>query len=60
MDEKGVIIGAQLVCPRATDLIAELALAVSKKLTAEDLAAVVHPHPTFSEMILAAAEAALS
>lgn len=59
MDEKGVIIGAQLVCPRATDLIAELALAVSKKMTAEDIARVVHPHPTFSEMILSAAEGAL-
>lgn len=54
--ENGCILGAQLVCPRATDLIGELALAVQKGLTAADLAAVIHPHPTFSEMISGAAE----
>ena len=55
--EGDVILGAQLICPRATDLIAELALAVSHKMTTRDIASVIHPHPTFSEMILAAADA---
>lgn len=51
----GVLLGAQLVCPRATDLVAELALAISLKCTAAQLAAVIHPHPTVSELIAAAA-----
>ena len=50
------ILGAQLVCPRATDLIGELALAVQRRLTANELSSVIHPHPTFIEMILGAAE----
>ena len=55
--ESGVILGAQLVCPRATDLVAELALAISLGCTAEQLARVIHPHPTVSELVSAAARA---
>ncbi|MBR3752074.1 MAG: dihydrolipoyl dehydrogenase [Ruminiclostridium sp.] len=51
----GRILGAHLVCPRATDMIGELALAVQKGITAEGLHAVIHPHPTFTEMISGAA-----
>ena len=54
--ESGRLLGAQLVCPRATDLIGELALAVQKGITADGLLAVIHPHPTFCEMIAEAAE----
>ena len=54
--DTGVILGAQLICPRATDLVGELALAVERKLTASELAAVIHAHPTFHEMIASAAE----
>ena len=50
------LLGAQLICPRATNLIGELALAVQQKLTVSQLAAAVHAHPTFSEMIYAAAQ----
>lgn len=53
--EDGRILGAQLVCPRATDMIGELALAVQKGITAEGLHEVIHPHPTFVEMISGAA-----
>ena len=52
----GRILGAQLVCPRATDMVGELTLAIQKGLTADDLSAVIHPHPTFSEMLFGAAE----
>jgi dihydrolipoamide dehydrogenase len=55
--ETGAILGAQLVCPRATDLVAELALAISLGCTARQLAAVIHPHPTVSELISSAARA---
>lgn len=51
----GKIVGAQLVCPHATDMIAELALAIRKGLTAADLVSAIHPHPTVSEMIRDAA-----
>ena len=47
-----------MVCMRATDMIAELALAVQNKLTLPQLLAVIHPHPTFCEMVYEAAEAA--
>ena len=49
------LLGVQMVCPRATDLISEAALAILKGLTVKDLASVIHPHPTFSEMIHGAA-----
>lgn len=54
--DTGVILGAQLVCPRATDLIGELAVAVQQALTANELSSVIHPHPTFIEMIHGAAD----
>ena len=57
--ETGRILGAQLMCARATDMIGELELAISKRLTAEDLAAVIMPHPTFCEGIGEAAESIL-
>lgn len=55
--EKGTgrILGAQLVCPHATDMIAELALAIKGGLTAADLVSAIHPHPTVSEMVRDAA-----
>lgn len=49
--ETGRLLGAQLVCPRATDMVSEFALAISKGMKTEDIASVIHPHPTFSEMI---------
>lgn len=54
--ESGVLLGAQMVCPRATDMIGELALAIQQGITGEALSAVIHPHPTFSEMISGAVE----
>ena len=56
-EESHVILGAQLMCGRATDLVAELAAAVVNRLTREELAAVIHPHPTFSEGVGEALEA---
>ena len=54
--EDGTLLGAQLVCDRATDLIGELAVAVRLGLKLEDIAATIHPHPTFVEMIGQAAK----
>ena len=49
--EDDVIIGGQLICMHATELIGELAIAVQKKMTLKQFAEVVHPHPTISEML---------
>ena len=53
-----VLLGAQLMCERATDMIAELATACVSRLTAEQLTRVVRPHPTFCEAVTEAVEAA--
>ena len=45
----GVILGAQLMCQRATDLISQFTAAVVNGLTAEQLRKVMRPHPTFDE-----------
>ena len=45
------IIGAQLICPDATNIIAELAVAIQKQMTVDQLKEVIHPHPTIVEMI---------
>lgn len=53
------LIGAHVVGAQATEQISELALALKHKLTAEDIHATVHPHPTLSEAAMEAAAAAL-
>lgn len=52
----GEVIGVHLACPGATDIIMEAAVALGKKMTAEELADIIHPHPTYSEAIKDAAE----
>ena len=54
--ETDVIVGAQLMCCRATDLISELSTAIVNKMTSEDLASVIRPHPTFTEAVTEAIE----
>ena len=53
-DDEDKIIGAAIVGPHATDLLAELTLAVELQLTAEQVGSVIHPHPTLSEGIMEA------
>ncbi len=54
--ENDVVIGVHIIGPHASDLIAEAALAVKNRLTAKDLAATVHAHPTLAEAVMEAAE----
>ncbi len=49
--DSGKLLGAQLVCPRATDMISEFAVALVNGLVTNEIARAIHPHPTFSEMI---------
>jgi dihydrolipoamide dehydrogenase len=51
----GELLGAHIIGPGATDLIAEPAFALKIDATAEDLARTVHAHPTLYEGIMEAA-----
>ena len=51
-----VILGAQLMCSRATDIVSELSTAIVNGLTVDQLAAVIRPHPTFCEGVTEAVE----
>ena len=56
VDEKSILIGAHILGPNATELIAELALAVQNRMPLNQLILSVHSHPTLSEAIAEAAE----
>ena len=49
------LLGAHIVGPRASDLIAELGLALELGASAEDIARSVHAHPTLPEAVKEAA-----
>ena len=53
------ILGASLVGEGAADLIHEILLASQAELTLEDVAELVHAHPTVSEVLMEAAKAGL-
>jgi dihydrolipoamide dehydrogenase len=53
--DTGRVLGVHILGPRATDLIAEGALAVQMGATADDLAWTTHGHPTLPEAVLEAA-----
>lgn len=53
---EGRLVGAGLVGAEASELIAELTLAIEVGATLEDLSLTIHPHPTFSEGIHDAAD----
>jgi dihydrolipoamide dehydrogenase len=57
--EDDIVIGAQIAGPNASDMIAELGLAIEAGMTAEDLAMTIHAHPTLGEITMEAAEVAL-
>ncbi|HHY25173.1 MAG TPA: dihydrolipoyl dehydrogenase [Desulfitobacterium dehalogenans] len=54
-DENGIVLGASIMGPQASSLIQECVLAVEKKIKAEDLAKIIHAHPTLPEAIMEAA-----
>ena len=54
----GEILGAHIIGPEATELIAEIGIAKSLEATAESIFRTVHAHPTLSESIMEAAAAA--
>jgi dihydrolipoamide dehydrogenase len=52
--DSGVILGARILGPHASELITELTLAVDQKIKAEVLADLIHPHPTLAEAVMEA------
>lgn len=57
-DEKtDEVLGVHMIAPRAADLIMEAVVAMEYRASAEDIARICHPHPTYSEAVK---EAALS
>lgn len=53
-----LVLGMHVVGPQAESLIGEGVVAIEMRATLEDLALSIHPHPTFTEAIHDAAEAA--
>jgi len=47
----GELLGAHLIGDNATELIAEMGLALDQELTSEEIHSTIHAHPTMSEVI---------
>jgi len=54
----GEIVGAHIIGNEATEMIAELGLAITLEATYDDIASTIHAHPTLSEAVMEATEAA--
>lgn len=50
-NNKGILIGASIVAPRAGEVIHELTLAIQMGLSAHDVANTIHAFPTWSEAV---------
>lgn len=53
--ETDEVLGVHMIGPRAADMIMEAVVAMEYRATAEDIARICHPHPTFTEAIKEAA-----
>ena len=47
----GRILGAHMMCDRATDMIGEFSAAIVNGYTAQDIGRAIRPHPTFNEAV---------
>ncbi|HWQ30555.1 MAG TPA: dihydrolipoyl dehydrogenase [Negativicutes bacterium] len=47
----GRILGGSIIGPKATELVAQIALAVNNRLTISDIVKTIHAHPTLSEAV---------
>ncbi len=56
--ETDEVLGVHMIAPRAADLIMEAVVAMEYRASAEDIARICHPHPTYSEAVKEAAMAA--
>jgi len=56
--KNGHILGGHIIGPHATDLIAEIALAIKTGATVKEVGDTIHLHPSLSEAVMETAEAA--
>jgi len=49
------VLGGHILAPNASELVAEIALAIRKGLTLQDISSTIHVHPTISEATMEAA-----
>ncbi|MDZ4789178.1 MAG: dihydrolipoyl dehydrogenase [Blastochloris sp.] len=57
-EKHGEILGAHIVGAEATELIAEMGLAITLEATVDEILSTIHAHPTLSEMVMEAVAAA--
>lgn len=57
--EYGEIVGVHIIAPTATDMISEIVTTMELEGTIHDLAKVIHPHPSLSEIVMEAAHGAV-
>lgn len=55
-EDTKIVLGAQLMCAHATDMIGELSTAIANKLTVAQLLKAMKAHPSFNEAIAEALE----
>ena len=55
----GKLLGCHMVGDNVTEMIAECVVARQNDLSAEQILSAVHPHPTMSEGVMEAVEAAI-
>lgn len=53
------VVGAQIIGPGASVLIAELALAMDRRIRVDEISNLIHAHPTLPEAVMEAAKSAL-
>lgn len=57
--DTGLLLGGQVAGVGASDIIAEIGLAVEARMNVEDLSLTIHAHPTLSETVMDASEISL-
>lgn len=50
-EQHGEVLGAHIIGQEATEMIAEMGLAITMEATKDDIEATIHAHPTLSEAI---------
>ena len=55
-EDSETVLGGQIVGPNASELVAEVALAVEMDATLDEVAETIHTHPTLAEAVMEAAE----
>lgn len=57
--DSGLVLGGQVAGVGASDIIAEITLAVEARMNVEDLSLTIHAHPTLAETVMDASELSL-